>query len=177
MLKGHDPPSFREEVLHDLRLRRPYTNAQFRDRDIDELVRCLDQYERRPWTAKKVLEARREIFADFDPSWLQFHFGKGKKPRRAWAIMAYRIAPLTLAALRGADQLAGRKPRRGYGSVTGSFVTFVHQRLNRIATQTDTEPPKPETILSKLKAYQVHHRRRRRKPKVKQQHKMARCKK
>jgi hypothetical protein len=78
---------------------------------------------------------------DSDIEWFEDFLGRGTKPRRPWAIMARAIGDLTLEALRGADELAGRKPRRGFGSATGPLVRFVHERLAHICERTGEKLP------------------------------------
>lgn len=87
-----------------------------------------------------------------DIEWLEDTLGGGDKPRRAWAILARRIGYLTLMALRGADQLAGRQPRRGFGNITSPSLQFVHQRLARIVGQTGEKLPKLENLRKTLTA-------------------------
>jgi hypothetical protein len=65
--------------------------------------------------------------------------------------MARMIGDFTLAALRGADQRAGREPRRSFGSATGPIVRFVHKRLMRICQHTGEKPPTPETLREVLR--------------------------
>jgi hypothetical protein len=83
---------------------------------------------------------------DADIAWLEGFLGHGTKPRRPWAIMAQKIGPPTLEALRGADQLAKREPRRGYGGHDGPVVRFVRARLAPLCQQTGDALPGLRTL-------------------------------
>jgi hypothetical protein len=48
---------------------------------------------------RKIIGARNNpLFAAYGKPWLQSYLGAGKKPRRAWNIMAYILAGLMLEA-------------------------------------------------------------------------------
>lgn len=139
------PLTFAVEVERDLKACFP--RLRFHGHHLDDLVHWLGQYEREPWTRETVLAARRNpVFIKyFGTEWLQSYFGRGRKTRRGWAVMACMIAGLTLEAVRAAQH----KPERGFGSATGPLITFVHRRLARIVSD---KTPKPESILDMLKA-------------------------
>lgn len=85
-----------------------------------------------------------------DIEWLEVNLGGGDKPRRAWAIMARMLGHLTLTALRGAEQLAGRKPRRSVGKISSPVVKFLYQRSARLAEQSGEKLPGLKTFYDVL---------------------------
>jgi hypothetical protein len=164
---------FRAAVARDLvqclpRSRRDDPARCFHGQHLDDLVHWLRQYEREPWTEETVRQAReRPNLIAYGSDWIAHHFGT-RKHRHGWAVMARMIGMLTLAALRGADVLAGRKPRVGYGRVSGPAVAFICDRLADIVVD---DMPSHENLLRTLeraapKPPQVPRRRRRKARKV-----------
>jgi hypothetical protein len=58
------------------------------------------------------------------------------------------VACLTLQVLQGADRLACRKPRKGFGRPEAPLMTFVHDRLARIVPA--NRMPEPGNFLRRL---------------------------
>jgi hypothetical protein len=124
--------AFREEIVRGLVacLPRALRNAaRFHGHHIDDLVHWLKQYEREPWTDEAVDKAYdNPLFTAYE---LTEYFGT-RRPRHGWSIMARMIGSLTLTALRGAYELAGHKPRGGYGRAGSRTLAFVYDRLASI---------------------------------------------
>jgi hypothetical protein len=149
----------RDEILVRLEQCARFPDPRFRPHHVADLVHWHEQYQRRPWDRAAVLAARRDPVTDvyFGPAGVKHYFGKGTKPRQAWAVMARQLAGLTLIALRGADELAGRKPRKGFGSADGLVIAFVHWQLAHIIGD---QTPSCANILRTLKAMRPQRRRR-----------------
>jgi hypothetical protein len=116
--------------------RRPRSDAQWLaqqfDRDhVDALVHwCM------------LLEA-------FGDSFVAEHWAARRKPRLGWPLMVRLFASLALQALQGADQLAGRRPRKSFGRAAAPLIMFVCVRLACILDE--DRMPSPENILQRLK--------------------------
>lgn len=82
--------------------------------------------------------------------WLEVSLGGGDKPRRAWAIMARMLGHLTLTALRGADELAGRKPRHSVGKISSPTVDFIYRRTAHIVGRSSNKLPGLRTFYDVL---------------------------
>jgi hypothetical protein len=155
---GQDDPF--DGIIAQLERCARFPNPRFHPQHVADLVHWCGQYRQRPWDRASVLVARRSpvMNAYFGHTGIKHYFGRGTKPRQGWAVMARHLAGLTLEALRGADVLAGRKPRKGFGSVDGPIIAFVHGQLQHII---GSRTPRPENILRTLKALRPAQRRRR----------------
>jgi hypothetical protein len=143
---------FRAEIWAELTACSGHRNVRFQLHHIEALAHWLEIFECRPWTRQAVKTARRNpVFkAYFGAAWIRAYFGRGRKTRASQTLMAQGIAGLTLDAFRGADELAGRRRRRGVGSIKGPVLKFTQQRLARIATLAGEKAPNLEALRKAL---------------------------
>jgi hypothetical protein len=143
---------FRAELLEELTACTGYRNARFQLHHIEALAHWLELFEQRPWTRETIRAARRNPVyrVVFGEAWLRSFFGRGRKTRAPWTLMARGIAGLTLDAVRGSDELAGLRRRRGFGSIKGPILKFTHERLQRIAAHSGERVPNIANIRRRL---------------------------
>ena len=87
---------------------------------------------------------------------LESTLGRGDRPSEPWAIMAKMIGNPLLEALQCAGQLAGRKPRRGYGSAKGAIIVFLYGFVKQICDANGEKMPSPKRFLRALEDARTH---------------------
>jgi hypothetical protein len=147
--------AFREAIWDALQGGSRAVYRRFRPPDIDDLAHLLELYERNPWTPATVRAARRDpaFKTLFGEKGLRDLFGRGRRTRSHWSVMAAEIARRAHAALNGADQLAGEKRDRAV--IKKLVLDFVHSQLVRIAARAGMKPPNREAVRKILNRWEV----------------------
>jgi hypothetical protein len=183
---GDGMESARAEIERDLKA--CFAKQPLRRRD--SLVRDLLRVERHYWSPIKLQEAR-------DKSWFRIlrgfpiefagtvcdaydlYFGRSRRPRPGWSMLAITIAILTLEAVRDADQrkherkhapdppnqphhegdpmvifIPRRKPfklRRGFGRIESPINRFVYLRVSCAIQRAGRQPPSKRAVFDVLR--------------------------
>jgi hypothetical protein len=153
----------------------------------DSLVRDLVRVERHWWSPIKIQEARRDPFFQMLRGFriefagavcdaYELYFGRSKRPRPGWSMLAITIAILTLEAVRDADRLkhapeppkkqphhegdpmvsfvSRRKPfqlRKGFGRIDSPINRFVYLRVSRATRRHGGQPPTKRAVFDVLR--------------------------
>jgi hypothetical protein len=144
------------EQIHDgvvVDCKRYYPKRPLGTCPVNEIAHWHDQFQRHVWTPAEILATRRRcdplFLKYFSPEYIALYFGTTKPPQ-PWMLMARTFVIVMLEAGmldRGSTGVPS------YGRATGPKIGFIRQQLVRLMGR--DAAPRRETILSKLKEYDL----------------------